>query len=145
MYHINTRSTYNMINNYNTNYTIEDINDILVKIKEHIRNGRYKISLNRNRQNNLQLIQMYNLNTNRIKNILLSIEATDFCYSTQNRHINYSNEVLYIFAPTVELIDIFGEENTVTLYIKFNIIDSDQFVIVISFHELQYSINYLFR
>ena len=68
-----------MINNYNTNYTIEDINDILVKIKEYIKNGRYQISLNRNRQNNLQLIQMYNLNTNRIKNILLSIEATDFC------------------------------------------------------------------
>lgn len=67
-----------MINNYNTNYTIEDINDILAKIKEYIKNGRYKISLNRNRQNNLQLIQIYNLKANRIKNILLSIEATDF-------------------------------------------------------------------
>lgn len=135
----------NMNISHNTNFALGGISERLLKIKDCVINGRYTISLNRNRKNNLQLIQMYNLNANRIKNILLSIKATDFCSSTRNRHINYSNEELYIFAPTIELIDIFGDENTVTLYVKFNIIESDQFVIVISFHELNYSISYLFR
>jgi len=46
-----------MNKNYNQNYTKEEISAILAKIKDCIKNDRFTISLNENRQENINFIR----------------------------------------------------------------------------------------
>jgi len=132
---------------YNQNYTLKQIEGILNILKECIASGRYTISQNDNRNENIQLIQEYNLTSKKQKNILLSIDVTDFCHSLKNVHIGYEHEILYVFCLQRELFNIMGKSETVDIYIKFNLINKNEnkFVITISFHKRNKPIHYLFR
>ena len=136
-----------MNSHYNQNYTREEINAILEKIKSCVKKNRYVISLNENRRENIAFIEEYNIRSEKQKAILLQIEAEDFCYSLQNTHIGYEYEVLYVFVPQVSLYNASGEERTVDVYTKFNLIDlpSGERVVVISFHKRNKPVKYLFR
>lgn len=136
-----------MIQHYNQNYTKQDINNTLKMIKECIKNDKYTISKNENRQENIDFINEYNIRINRQKSILLELNVTDFCYTLQNTKVGYEYEVLYVFVPQVNLNDINGVEKTVDIYIKINIIDtsSENRVVVISFHKCNKRVGYLFR
>ena len=67
--------------------------------------------------------------------------------SLQNTKIGFEHEVLYVFVPQVQLFNSDGEEETVDVYTKFNIIDlpSGSRAVVISFHKRNKPIDYLFR
>lgn len=79
------------------------------------------------------------------KDILLGLEATDFSEILQNEHKGYEHELLYVFGKDVKLLNRFcSEEEQVSLYIKFNKLES-LYVIVISFHKQKYPLNYKFR
>lgn len=132
---------------YNQNYTREEIDAILAKIKACVEQNRYTISLNENRQENIDFINEYNLRSNKQKAILMQIETDDFCHSLQNTKIGYEYEVLYVFVPQVQLFNADGEEETVDIYTKFNVIDlpSGSRAVVISFHKRNKPIDYLFR
>ena len=132
---------------YNQNYSREEIKDILAKIKECVSAGKYTISLNERRQENIDFINEYNIRSDKQKSILMRIEVEDFCHSLQNMHIGYEYEVLYVFVPQVQLLNADGEEETVDVYTKFNVIDlpSGSRAVVISFHKLNKPIDYLFR
>lgn len=60
---------------YNQNYTEEDINKMLKKIKECIQNNNYTISMNDNRQENIDFINEYNIRSGRQKLILLQLQT----------------------------------------------------------------------
>ena len=77
----------------------------------------------------------------------MQIETEDFCHSLQNTKIGYEYAVLYVFVPQVRLFNADGEEETVDVYTKFNIIDlsSGSRTVVISFHQRNKPIDYLFR
>ena len=81
-----------MNSHYNQNYTREEINAILEKIKSCVKKNRYVISLNENRQENIAFIEEYNIRSEKQRAILLQIEAEDFCYSLQNTNIGYEYE-----------------------------------------------------
>mgnify|MGYP004470471549 CR=1 FL=1 len=132
---------------YNQNYSREEIKDILSKIKECISTGKYTISLNERRQENMDFINEYNIRSDRQKSILMQIEVEDFCHSLQNTKSGYEYEVLYVFVPQVQLFNADGEEETVDVYTKFNILDlpSGSRTVVISFHKRNKPIDYLFR
>ena len=132
---------------YNQNYSHEEIKDILSKIKECISTGKYTISLNERRQENMDFINEYNIRSDRQKSILMQIEVEDFCHSLQNTKSGYEYEVLYVFVPQVQLFNADGEEETVDVYTKFNILDlpSGSRAVVISFHKRNKPIDYLFR
>lgn len=132
---------------YNQDYTREEIDAILEKIKSCVKNNRYTISLNENRQENIDFINEYNIRSDRQKSILMQIQTADFCHSLQNTKIGYEYEVLYVFVPQVQLFNADGEEETVDVYIKFNVIDlpSGSRAVVISFHKRNKPIDYLFR
>lgn len=132
---------------YNQNYIREEIDVILQKINHCVRNNNYTISLNQNRQENIQLINEYNLNSSKQKEILLSIKVTDFCHSLKNINPGYEHELLYVFCPKLTLFNVLGEEDTVDIYTKFNIIEYDdkKRVIAVSFHKLNKPIGYLFK
>lgn len=132
---------------YNQNYTRKQIDAILDKIKICVNNNKYTIAMNENRQKNVDFINEYNIRSDKQKSILLLLQADDFCHTLQNTKIGFEYEVLYVFVPQVQLFNADGEEETVDLYTKFNVIDlpSGTRTVVISFHKRNKSIDYLFR
>jgi len=136
-----------MNSHYNQNYTKQEIDEILDKVKNCVYNNRYTISLNENRQENIDFINEYNIYSNKQKKILLQLKVEDFCHSLQNTKPGYEYEVLYVFVPQVNLFNAEGVKEKVDIYIKINIIDmsNGSRTIVISFHKRNKAINYLFR
>ena len=132
---------------YNQNYTREQVDAILNKIKDCMVNNKYTIALNENRQENVDFINEYNIRSDKQKSILLQLRTEDFCHTLQNTKIGFEYEVLYIFVPQVQLFNADGEEETVDVYTKFNFIDmsNGSRTVVISFHKLNKPIDYLFR
>ena len=132
---------------YNQNYTREQIDAILNKIKDCVVNNKYTIALNENRQENVDFINEYNIRSDKQKSILLQLRTEDFCHTLQNTKIGFEYEVLYVFVPQVQLFNADGEEETVDIYTKFNVIDmsNGSRTVVISFHKLNKPIDYLFR
>ncbi|RDU23733.1 hypothetical protein [Anaerosacchariphilus polymeriproducens] len=132
---------------YNQNYTREQIDAILDKIKDCVVNNKYTIVLNENRKENIDFINEYNIRSDKQKSILLQLRTEDFCHTLQNTKIGFEYEVLYVFVPQVQLFNADGEEETVDIYTKFNVIDmfNGSRTVVISFHKPNKPIDYLFR
>lgn len=136
-----------MPEHYNQNYTEEEVDAILQKIKECVNSNHFTISQNENRKENIQLINDYRLYSKKQKDILLSIQVADFCHSLNNINPGFEDEVLYVFCPQRTLFNALGEEEHVDIYTKFNIIDygNSKRVIAVSFHKRNKPISYLFR
>lgn len=136
-----------MNSHYNQNYSKQEIDEILDKVKNCVYNNRYTISLNENRQENIDFINEYNIYSNKQKKILLQLKVEDFCHSLQNTKPGYEYEVLYVFVPQVNLFNAEGVKEKVDIYIKINITDmsNGSRTIVISFHKRNKAITYLFR
>jgi hypothetical protein len=132
---------------YNQNYTREQIDAILDKIKDCMVTNKYTIALNENRQENVDFINEYNIRSDKQKSILLQLRTEDFCHTLLNTKIGFEYEVLYVFVPQVQLFNADGGEETVDIYTKFNVIDmsNGSRTVVISFHKLNKPIDYLFR
>jgi len=82
------------------------------------------------------------------KEILLGLRTEDFCHTLQNIKKGFEHELLYVFCPRVKLYNFDDiTEELVDIYIKFNLIESDNGnrVIVVSFHKRNKPINYMFR
>lgn len=107
----------------------------------------HTIALNENRQENIDFINEYNVRSDKQKSILLKIKTEDFCHTLQNTKIGYEDEVLYVFVPQIQLFNADGEEETVDVYTKFNVIDipNGSRTVVISFHKRNKPIDYPFR
>ena len=136
-----------MESNYNQNYTREQIEEVLHKIKNCVANGHFTISLNEHRQENVDFIHAYNIRHAKQIYIIQQLRCEDFCYTLQNAHRGFEHEVLYVFAPQINLHNADGYEESVDMYIKFNLIarGNSDFTIVISFHRLNRPTRYLFR
>ena len=136
-----------MSQHYNQNYTKEEISVVLQKIQECVSSGKYTVAQNENRAENVALIREYNLTSHKQRRVLMQIEVDDFCHSLQNTNPGFEHEVLYVFCPQVTLFNLDDEEKHLDLYTKFNIIDLPTVsrIVVISFHERNKPIDYLFR
>lgn len=132
---------------YNQSYSREQIDTVLDKIKRCVENNKYIIALNENRHENIDFINEYNIRSDKQKNILMRLQTEDFCHTLQNTKIGYEYEVLYVFVPQVQLFNADGEEETIDIYTKFNVIDmsNGSRTVVISFHKRNKPIDYLFR
>ena len=125
--------------------TEDEINDYLLKVKDAIKKDKDKLERNRNRVDNNNLFIDYVIDETKVKNILLKLTAKDFSEILQNEHKGYEHELLYVFGKDVELLErLGGSSRLVSLYIKFNKLDSC-YVIVISFHEQKYPMKYYFK
>ena len=103
----------------------------LSEVKEAVRNGRYRIDRNFNRQDNVNLFLDYVIDEAKTQEILLSLDVMDFSTILKNEHKGYEHERLYVFGKDVILLERYGvTEKSVPLYIKINKLDN-QFVIVI--------------
>jgi hypothetical protein len=136
-----------MSHHYNQNYSIEQISKLLLILQNCVREDKYIISKNENREENIEFIREYNLSSNRQKDILLKIQPEDFCHSLQNTNVGFEHEVLYVFCPQVNLHNFEGIGECIDIYLKFNLIETvgGNRIIVISFHKRNKSIEYLFK
>ena len=125
--------------------TQNEIEVYLAEVKKAIQNNRYRIEKNSRRQDNIDLFVNYVIDETIAKDILLGLKATDFSEILRNEHKGYEHELLYVFGKDVELLERMGNTGkTVSLYIKFNKMDSC-YVIVVSLHEQRYPIKYYFK
>lgn len=132
---------------YNQNYSEAQVADILQKIQHCVKNNRYTIAQNEKRKENVEFIKRYNISDAMGQSILLQIDIKDFCHSLQNTNLGFEHEILYVFAPQINLLNHNDEEEMVDIYTKFNLIDMENKsrALVISFHKLNNPIEYLFR
>ena len=129
------------------NFTPDEIKEYLDKFRKCVLEGRYSISQNENRQENIDFIEDYKIDTKKEHEILLGLQFDDFCYAVENDNIDFAHEVLYIFCKQHEL-DFWGTLETVDIYIKVNMIETrrgDLFSVVVSFHKRNFEVTYLFR
>ena len=123
----------------------KDIEQYLSEVKKAVENNRYRIDRNAKRQDNIDLFLDYVIDEAKAKEIILNLTVMDFSQILQNEHKGFEYEKLYVFGKDVILLERNGtEEKTVSLYIKFNKLESC-FVIVLSFHEQKYPLKYYFK
>lgn len=130
-----------------TNFTVEEIEKYLGDIKILTVQRKYIISQNKNRLENIEFIEEYNINTKKIKEMITNLHYSDFCYAADNVKEKFKDEKLYVFSKCFEL-DNWGEHKMVDVYFKFNktsINEKDDFFIIISFHKRNKDVTYLFK
>ena len=122
--------------------TRDNVQQYLDDMKVAVINKRYTIAA---REVNDRLFEEYLLSEAKREEILLSLCVDDFCKTVPNEDPRYPHEILYIFGKDVVLMPRFGDkETTVSLYIKFNKLEGN-YMIVISFHEQQFPLRYMFK
>ena len=125
-------------------FTEDDIKEYLQSLKKHIKSNNYSIS--RKRDKNMNFIENYKINTQKEKEIFLSLTYKDFCYAVDNKKERYSHETLYVFCKRRDL-SYWGSLKTADIYIKINMIETNKggFMYIVSFHEKEKKLKYLFR
>ena len=127
------------------NLSIADIEEYLSIVRQAVREDRYEIERNENREENLKLSWQYMLPEEEIKKIIYSLTPLDFSEAVKNRKKRFANEILYVFGKNVNLIERdSGQEKEIEQYIKFNK-EIDNYVIVISFHEAKHPVKKYFH
>lgn len=127
------------------NLSIADIEEYLSIVRQAVREDRYEIERNENREENLKLSWQYMLPEEEIKKIIYSLTPLDFSEAVKNRKKRFANEILYVFGKNVNLIERdSGQEKEIELYINFNK-EIDNYVIVISFHEAKHPVKKYFH
>ena len=122
--------------------TKEDVDCFLIRMKDSVNKGRFKVDRSKNRQANRDLAFNYLVND---VEILLSLEVNDFCKADKNKNVKFPDEVIDVFRKEVLLTHrMHGAPQKVKLYIKFNEVE-DRYFIVISLHEQKYEIRYAFK
>ena len=127
-------------------YTKEMITNLINIIKECSVEGRFTVSLEGSRVENMQFIEEYNVNEEKLVDILCGLVEEDFCYGLKNIQDGVIYNDLYVFCPTKELYNIKGEKELVDIYMRFNIIESQDGScrVLVSLHQRNKPITYLF-
>lgn len=128
-------------------YTREMITNLILIIRECALDGQFTVSLEGSRIENMQFIEEYNINEDKIVDILSEITEEDFCYGLKNMKDGILYNDLYVFCPVKELYNIKGEKEIVDVYMRFNIVetDSDNYRLLISLHKRNKPITYIFK
>ena len=123
-----------------TNHTKEEIEDYLRIVKKSVNAGRFIVCTTEKNEKNRTFVFEYGLTKNKQKQMLIKLEANDFCYSADN--YNDPQERLYFFCREYELNN-WGTIEKVEVYIKIAR-KQDDFIVVVSFHKPEKSIKKLF-
>lgn len=122
-----------------------EVEEYLSNVKKAVKEGRYEIERNANREANSMLFRNYLISEEDAKKIIYNLTPMDFSEAVRNRKPQYADEILYIFGKKVKLLERYGDaEKEIELYIKFKK-ESNDYVIVISFHEAKYPVKKYFH
>lgn len=131
-------------------YTKEMVRNLISTIKECAREGRFTISFEGSRYENMQFIEEYNVTEEKIIDIINLLAVEDFCYGLEYMRdgVIYNND-LYVFCPIKQLYNIKGQKETVDIYMRFNIIeiesDVNKYRMILSLHKRNKPITYIFK
>lgn len=120
----------------NCTTTNDDIDEYLEKVKNIINTNNSDLIISLNRDINRNFMINYALKKRSVIQIINNLSSDNFEEKVLNNHTNFKDEYLYIFSIVMDLIDIKGKTKKVTIYIKFNLLDTK--VILVSFHEAKY-------
>lgn len=123
-----------------TNHTKGEIEEYLKIVKKSVNAGKFIVCTTEKNKKNREFIFEYGLTKNKQKQMLIKLEANDFCYSADN--YNDPQERLYFFCREYEL-DNWGTIENVEVYIKIAR-KQDDFIVVVSFHKPEKNIKKLF-
>ncbi|MGN0144599.1 MAG: hypothetical protein ACI398_06415 [Clostridium sp.] len=128
-------------------YTKEMVRNLISIVKECAREGRFTISLEGNKLENMQFIEEYNVNEEKIIDMLTLLNVEDFCYGLENMKDGVIYNDLYVFCPIRQLYNIKGKKETVDVYMRFNIIESGEnnYRMIVSLHKRNKPITYIFK
>lgn len=122
-----------------------EVEEYLSNVKKAVKEGRYEIERNANREANSMLFRNYLISEEDAKKIIYNLTPMDFSEAVRNRKPQYADEILYIFGKEVKLLERYGDAGKeIELYIKFKK-ESNDYVIVISFHEAKYPVKKYFH
>lgn len=122
-----------------------EVEEYLSNVKKAVKEGRYEIERNANREANSMLFRNYLISEEDAKKIIYNLTPMDFSEAVRNRKPQYADEILYIFGKEVKILERYGDaEKEIELYIKFKK-ESNDYVIVISFHEAKYPVKKYFH
>ena len=110
-------------------------------LKKILKMPNCHINICDHRDKNYIFYYLYNIDTKCIKQVLTTIEISDFVSIVQNKNPDYPPGDLYVFHKNVQLVNQAGDVDDIELYIKLCIIENDNRVIVISFHNAQFNFN----
>lgn len=112
-------------------YTVIEKLEKLEHFKNKIKGNDFSIS---NRDKNRSFRQEYNLNRNKIALMILDLSDEDFkCTKLSNNKIQ--DCLLYIYKRKYKLINIYGEDEDVVIYIKISEFNKEKPIVIVSFHE----------
>ncbi len=128
------------------NYTKEMITSLIIMIKECVMDDRVTVSFEGSRIENMQFIEEYNINEEKIVDILTGLTEADFCYGLKNMQNGNVYNDLYVFCPVRELYNIKGKKESVDVYMRFNMIEigDGNCRALVSLHKRNKPITYLF-
>ena len=97
-----------------------EVEEYLSNVKKAVKEGRYEIERNANREANSMLFRNYLISEEDAKKIIYNLTPMDFSEAVRNRKPQYADEILYIFGKEVKLLERYGDaEKEIELYIKF--------------------------
>jgi len=122
------------------NHTKKEIEEYLEIVKKSVAIGKFIVCTTEKNEKNRKIVFEYGLTKNKQKQMLIKLEANDFCYSVDN--YNEPQERLYIFCREYELNNLGTIEN-IEVYVKIAR-KQDDFIVVVSLHKPEKSIKKLF-
>lgn len=132
---------------YNKNYTIDEIQNVLNDMRDCIADKRRTFLCGEDREKNAQFDLKFQLKQSDKDKILLRLNVMDFVGALKSRNEKHENEVLYVFVPKEKLRNYNDKLIEIEIYIKFSISGTNKKMqtIVISLHELEHPVEYAFR
>lgn len=113
--------------------TKEEVDAFLNEAKKMINKKQFIIIP---RDKNKEFINKYRINSAKQKEILMSINTSDFIGAKKSR--KKENHILYEFVKDIEL-DFYGLKENVKIYLKLDNHDKMIRVEIVSFHEAEFT------
>ena len=128
-------------------YTKEMINNLIEIIKECAIEDRITVSLEGSKTENIQFIEEYNINEEKLVSIVYELKEEDFCYGLKNIQDGIEYNDLFVFCPVHQMYNITGVKESIDIYMRFDIIgiDDGTYRALVSLHKRNKPITYLFK
>ena len=114
--------------------TSEEVQDYLENIKSILdSNGRLVIQFDKYKNNTFKYL--YKITKKDVEEVLRTLTVNDFEKKELSKNNNYINRELYFFSSIRTYTAANGREDTMKLYIKIDLYDDKNMIVVVSFHE----------
>ena len=119
----------------NLSTTSEEIKTYLENMKNMLSDPDTKFHVKKDKDKNYVFSYLYRINKVEIKEVLNSLQESEFYKKVKSSNEFHKDEILYIWNPIRFFVDASGETREIKLYIKTYIDNKNKLLIVISLHK----------